>query len=403
MSDVSVNYRGSAIATMDASGTKTLQTEGKYCDDDIEVVYVKPGGGGGDERPSADENDVILIDFDGRILYSYSAQEFAALTELPTLPTVKYPFIQQDGWNWTLADAKTYVAKYKGLVIGAQYVTKDSKAHLYVELPSACEFTLVIRIMNSGSSSGNSITIDWGDESQQTVETGIGRNITKTYTHTYAAKGAYDIAFSSSNPNYCAESFSFNGYVVAYAHKCENMNAGAFPVGAYDLIICTGCSGSSGNMIRNTFTDAVVFPRSYGTANNANWMQNVRSIRYVSWGKGNIYSASGYVYNSCSTLRRICLPEETTLIGNSTFSGCSTLLRLDVPSGITSIAANAFASCSSLKELHFYPTSPPSVDNANAFTNLPTDCKIYVPSGKLTDYTTASNYPSNLTYTYVEE
>ena len=46
MSDVTINYRGSSIATMNASGTKTLLTAGKYCDDDIEVVYVSPGGGG---------------------------------------------------------------------------------------------------------------------------------------------------------------------------------------------------------------------------------------------------------------------------------------------------------------------------------------------------------------------
>ena len=46
MSDITINYKGSAIATMDASGTKTLLTEGKYCEDDLEVVYVKPSGGG---------------------------------------------------------------------------------------------------------------------------------------------------------------------------------------------------------------------------------------------------------------------------------------------------------------------------------------------------------------------
>ena len=45
MSDITINYKGSSIATMDASGTKTLLTEGKYCEDDIEVVYVSPGGG----------------------------------------------------------------------------------------------------------------------------------------------------------------------------------------------------------------------------------------------------------------------------------------------------------------------------------------------------------------------
>lgn len=47
MPDVTINYEGSSIATMSASGTKTLLTAGKYCDDDIEVVYVSPGGGGG--------------------------------------------------------------------------------------------------------------------------------------------------------------------------------------------------------------------------------------------------------------------------------------------------------------------------------------------------------------------
>lgn len=46
MSDVTINYKGNAIATMDASGTKTLLTKGRYCEDDIEVAYGKPGGGG---------------------------------------------------------------------------------------------------------------------------------------------------------------------------------------------------------------------------------------------------------------------------------------------------------------------------------------------------------------------
>lgn len=45
MAEVTINYKDTAIATMDASGTKTLQTQGKYCEDDIEVVYARPSGG----------------------------------------------------------------------------------------------------------------------------------------------------------------------------------------------------------------------------------------------------------------------------------------------------------------------------------------------------------------------
>lgn len=42
MSEVAINYKGSGIATMDASGTKTLLTSGKYCEANLEVVYTRP-------------------------------------------------------------------------------------------------------------------------------------------------------------------------------------------------------------------------------------------------------------------------------------------------------------------------------------------------------------------------
>lgn len=41
MPDVTISYKGSQIASMDASGTKTLLTEGKYCEDDITVSYTR--------------------------------------------------------------------------------------------------------------------------------------------------------------------------------------------------------------------------------------------------------------------------------------------------------------------------------------------------------------------------
>lgn len=42
MADVTISYKGASIATMDASGSKTLNTKGKYCEDDIAVSYVAP-------------------------------------------------------------------------------------------------------------------------------------------------------------------------------------------------------------------------------------------------------------------------------------------------------------------------------------------------------------------------
>ena len=68
MSDITINYKGSSIATMDESGVTTLQTQGKYCEDNIIVSYEKSGGGGGGgesttwTRPS-DWPNLDLIDF----------------------------------------------------------------------------------------------------------------------------------------------------------------------------------------------------------------------------------------------------------------------------------------------------------------------------------------------------
>ena len=49
MADVTLTYKGSTIAEMSNTGTKTLKTSGKYCDGDIGVSYVKPEGGTSDE------------------------------------------------------------------------------------------------------------------------------------------------------------------------------------------------------------------------------------------------------------------------------------------------------------------------------------------------------------------
>lgn len=43
MADVSIKYKGVETATMNASGTKTLKTSGKYCEADIVVEYTKTG------------------------------------------------------------------------------------------------------------------------------------------------------------------------------------------------------------------------------------------------------------------------------------------------------------------------------------------------------------------------
>ena len=41
MADVEIKYKGASIATLNETGTKTLKTSAKYCEDDISVSYTK--------------------------------------------------------------------------------------------------------------------------------------------------------------------------------------------------------------------------------------------------------------------------------------------------------------------------------------------------------------------------
>ena len=43
MAGVTINYKGSSIAAIQGTGSKTLKTQGKYCEGDITVNYVKEG------------------------------------------------------------------------------------------------------------------------------------------------------------------------------------------------------------------------------------------------------------------------------------------------------------------------------------------------------------------------
>lgn len=45
MADVTLKYKGATISELSESGSKTIETAGKYCEADILLEYVKSGGG----------------------------------------------------------------------------------------------------------------------------------------------------------------------------------------------------------------------------------------------------------------------------------------------------------------------------------------------------------------------
>ena len=93
MADVTLTYKGSTIAEMNATGSKTLKTSGKYCEGDIGVSYVKPSSGGSDELAKkiiTREEDITELPSDITKIGSYAFynNNNLVLTSLPNSITI---------------------------------------------------------------------------------------------------------------------------------------------------------------------------------------------------------------------------------------------------------------------------------------------------------------------------
>lgn len=414
MADVIVSYKGSNIATMSASGTKTLETAGTYCEDDIEITYNSPGGGG--QIVEADLKDVNFYDYDGFCLYSYTASEFADLTALPANPS--HDGLTAQGWNWSLADAKTYVSKYKRLNIGQCYITSDGKTRIYVELQQG-RLSPTIGLGVNGT-----VVVDWGDGSSTSTITGTSTGTLKTTSHTYLSPGNYVIVLTVSGTatsiygNSSSNSYLFIKSVSSltrenrsYLSAIKKIEIGEkIQIGNYAFFYCYGLKSLTIPALTNIgnyafgycislqhLTLPYTLPKQYG-------MRYCYSLQTVSLGNTSNNKGIGpQNFQYCYALQSIQLQDTLSSLSINSFSQCESLPIIIIPENITNIANSTFANCYALGEIHFTRTTPPTVNNSNAWSNIPSDCKIYVPTGSLSAYTSATNYPSSSTYTYIEE
>lgn len=381
----------------------------------MSVVVTQDSHGGdivtitGEEHRVAPFNDVNFFDYDGTIVYSYSASEFANLTALPANPT--HSGLTAQGWNWTLADAKTQVADTGFLDIGQMYITSDGKTRIYITISDMAARSLKLLWTQSVASS---VTIDWGDGSTTAAQSGTGN---KNATHTYSSIGEYVIAMTvSSGTMTLGQGTSSTGCLITavsgsvginrYRAMCDKIEIGA------------NCGVQN---LYSTYVRTITIPKTLAQFGGT---YDSKPLQFITIPTDCTEFATNYTFRYCtfhyislpkkwtmpknnnfqeaSGLRRINLPA-ISAIPNSMLQSCISLSSLIIPSTVTTIGTSAFAGCTGLAEIHFKASTPPTVADSNAWTNLPTDCKIYVPSGKLSAYTSAQNYPSSSTYTYIEE
>jgi len=93
---------------------------------------------------------------------------------------------------------------------------------------------------------------------------------------------------------------------------------------------------------------------------------------------GNVTSIGSYAFRGCSSLPAISLPASLTSIGTYAFYGCSSLASITIPANVASIGTYAFFNCSQLQSITSLRLTPPTVTNANTFTNVPSSCCLWV-------------------------
>lgn len=439
-----VNAKSAISAAITAKGG-TVSTGDGFEEFPTDIASIPSGGGGGSGDAS---KPVRFMDYDGSIVASYTPEEFAELTEMPANPS--HDGLTAQGWNWSITDAKAYVAEYGLIDIGQMYVTDDGRTRLYVRMQGRLSPVLKLYLNDSSQ-----LDIDWGDNTSHSTFTSTSAGY-KSEQHTYASAGDYIISIgvtkgsfslqSSTNPSTLLTEGYLNTIrkieigdditIGNYAfYGCNSLSQitisnGITGIGDSAFYVCTllsqitipdgvtsigasafsDCYSLSLVTIPNSVTSIgtrafggcrvsqVIIPD--GVTNIGGNAFSFTLLSQITIPDG-VTSIGDYAFSNCYPLSLVTIPNSVTSIGESAFRG-TPLSWVTIPNNVTSIGKEAFRYCNNLSYIKFTRNSPPTVSNSNAFWQISTDCKILVPRGRLSAYTSATNYPSSSTYTYEE-
>lgn len=400
-------------------GTGTATSSG------ISIVETQDPGGGTVLTITGEEiyhkispKQINFIDYDGTIVYSYTAQELQALTALPINPT--HTGLISQGWNWTLAEIKSQLlASPESIIwVGQLYITQSGDTEIDIQITETTKLDPCLSVSVDGS-----ITIDWGDGSTPDTVTGSSVYSRKKILHNYAFIGDYTIRISSISGNYSFYGNSSNPIIRknieassyrehrGYATCVQAIRLGnnVNPLGkasfnhCYNLKYVTIPSGTVLNTVGDEaglsiFEDcnsvAIILPPSITI--NLDFMFQSSSCQYISL-PSTITAINESAFYEASHISSITIPEGVVSIGNRAFSTCYSLGAITIPSTVTSIGESAFYNSQSISEYHIKPIVPPTL-GADAFYGLPADTIIYVPIASLSAYQAAENWSNYASY-----
>ena len=133
---------------------------------------------------------VNFIDYDGTLLYAYTAEEFRANEGLPHNPF--HSGLVAQGWNWTREEILDYLTRAERIDVGQNYITNDGATRYYIKKENP-EYLEQFLHFYQGKSEG--VLVNWGDGTSERF-TGTGA---KNVTHNYNSLGNYVISLLPDN------------------------------------------------------------------------------------------------------------------------------------------------------------------------------------------------------------
>lgn len=359
-----------------------------------------------------EDKDVIFIDYDGTVLYGYSAEEFLALTEMPANPDHTSEGLVSQGWNWTLADAQAYVETYGKQCIGQMYDTYDGNTRYFISIPNGDGERKKIGVQWY-SNVADTIRINWGDNSEDSYGSNAGAVV---FEHEYASYGDYVItiireegAKSFGPTGALSSTYNESSYALDRYLKKVYIGSSATKIDGTSYYCCSSLEcitlHSSSTILSYTFRgcsslSSITIPnvrQAIGTYT----FSECTSLKTVSLPNSITGSLASFAFGYCISLKFICLPSSMTSLASNAFStsgieyviipssvtsissqafmGCRNIKKISFPSGLSSIPDGCFQNCSSLEEVVF-PSSGLTKIGSNAFSSCFNLKSLAIPS-----------------------
>ena len=340
-------------------------------------------GGGGTVNPTATAKAVNFRDYDGTILYSYTVDEAAALTELPPLP--EHSGLVCQGWNWSLDDIK---AMGRAVEVGAMYITDDGKTRIYIHLEDGRTSPML------GCCPNGTVTVDWGDGTTPDTLTGTSTSTVKwTPTHEYGAAGDYVIKLTVSGSVSFAGSSSSNqySYLLRYSSSADTRNR-VYQNAIQKVEIGDGVTSIGSSAFYNCYSlSSITIPNSVTSIGNRAF-DSCSSLSSITI-PDSVTSIGGSAFHGCSSMSAITIPNGVTRIDDSAFETCHSLPSITIPNSVTSIGGSAFGYCSGVRYYDFTRhTAVPTLSSTSAFSGIVADCEIRVPAALVDAWKAATNW-----------